>query len=195
MTFQQAILAGAIGGLITSVALPLTSYFILRFFHKVLIFIKVEEREESNYKVYNIRIRNCPLATLKNVIAHVSIDNHKNDIVKEGRIKIFCSDAKVERGTLSWSKNFDNKNLPELDINQGEEQDINLIRFHIIDPDNAIEIASEQGFFDEQSKNKSRTVLTANRNYILKVLITGENFWPKKKAFTFNHDSKQLIVR
>ena len=161
MSFEQTILAGAIGGLVTSIALPLILYFFLRIFNKFLVCVEIDERDESNYKVHNIKVRNHSLTTLKNIIVHVSIDNHKNDIINGTRVLMFCSDARVERGMLSWSKNIDDKNLPQIDINQGEVQDINLIRYHTSNPDNTIEVASEQGFFEEGSnsekhKRKSR---------------------------------------
>lgn len=198
MSFEQTILAGAIGGLFVTIALPLTSYFILRLFNKLLVCVEIDERDESNYKVHNIKVRNHSLTTLKNVIVHVSIDNDKNDIVKDSRIKMFCSDAKVERGMLSWSKNIDDKNLPQIDINQGEIQDINFIRYHSKDPDCAIEVASEQGFFEksedsEKPKRKARVLLTGNRSYELKLVITGENICPKRKTYKYDHELKKLI--
>ncbi|HVT84729.1 MAG TPA: hypothetical protein VHD35_05985 [Chitinophagaceae bacterium] len=197
MTFEQTILAGAIGGLVVSIALPLISYFFLRLFNKFLVCIEIDERDETNYKVHNIKVYNHSLTTLKNIIVHVSIDNHKNDIVKDSRISMFCSDAKVDRGMLSWSKNIDDKNLPQIDINQGEIQDINLIRYHISNPDNAIEVASEQGFFEESNapekpKRKCRVLLNGNRSYKLKLIITGENIWPKRKTYKFDHEQKKL---
>ncbi len=137
------------------------------------------------------------MTTLKNIIVHVSIDNHKNDIINGTRVLMFCSDARVERGMLSWSKNIDDKNLPQIDINQGEVQDINLIRYHTSNPDNTIEVASEQGFFEEGSnsekhKRKSRVLLTGNRSYELKLLITGENIWPKRRTYKYDHELKRL---
>ncbi len=191
MTLIEALLVAALGGIFTSIAIPLSSYFIVRLLNKFLVCVKIDERDEFNYKVYNIKIQNCSLVTLKNMTTQVTIDNNKNDIISNSRIKIFCEKAKVDNGLLSWSKNVNNNNFPQIDINQGESPDINLIRYHFDDPQNAIEIASEQGFFD--GNNKSRTVLNANRNYMLNVLITGENLWPKRRTFTFNHTSKQLI--
>ena len=197
MSFEQTILAGAIGGLVTSIALPLILYFFLRIFNKFLVCVEIDERDESNYKVHNIKVRNHSLTTLKNIIVHVSIDNHKNDIINGTRVLMFCSDARVERGMLSWSKNIDDKNLPQIDINQGEVQDINLIRYHTSNPDNTIEVASEQGFFylfsnSEKHKRKSRVLLTGNRSYELKLLITGENIWPKRRTYKYDHELKRL---
>ena len=197
MTFEQTILAGAIGGLVTSIALPLILYFFLRIFNKFLVCIEIDERDETKYKVHNIKVRNHSLTTLKNIIVHVSIDNHKNDILQETRILMFCSDARVERGMLSWSKNIDDKNLPQIDINQGEVQDINLVRYHTSNPNNAIEVASEQGFFEEgntleKPKRKCRVLLTGNRSYELKLIITGENIWPKRRTYKYDHELKKL---
>ncbi|WP_026764444.1 hypothetical protein [Sediminibacterium salmoneum] len=193
MAFNETVLAGVIGGLITSIAIPLTSYFGLRLLNCCFVDIKVEERNETiGYTVFNIRVRNRSLATLKKVTARVSIDNYNNDIIKESRIEIFCIDAKVAGGMLSWSKSIEGKNSPLIDINQGEEQDLNFIRYHKKDPQNAIEIASEQGFFDENNKTKSRTLLSSTKNYNFNLLITGDNFWPKKLKLTFIHDTKQL---
>lgn len=91
MAFNETVLAGVIGGLITSIAIPLTSYFGLRLLNCCFVDIKVEERNETiGYTVFNIRVRNRSLATLKKVTARVSIDNYNNDIIKESRIEIFC---------------------------------------------------------------------------------------------------------
>jgi len=194
MNLTDKILIGVIGGLITGILIPILNYFIPRLLNKWFTTIRLTERQEGEYTVYNLIVHNSSLVTLKNVYSHVTINNEKNDIIANSRIKIFCSDSKVDSGMLSWSKNLDNKNYPHIDINQGESPDINFIRFHSRNPDNVLEIASERGFFDESMENKARTVLMANRDYTFNIKLTGDNLWPKNKSFHFRF-AKKLVTK
>ena len=54
---------------------------------------------------------------------------------------------------------------------------------------NIIEIASEQGFSDEN--NKSRVALE-NKEYNFLMTVTGENIRPKKKSFSWDPKSNRL---
>lgn len=191
MTKEQ-IIAGVIGGLITSIMIPFASYFLIRLLNKWLICVIVDSpRMESGYQVHSLRLRNRSLVTLKNVVAHISIDNSRNDIIptKESGIETFAT-AKVSNSYLSWSKNIASSNSPQIEINQGEIPDLNLIRHHINKYHQGIEIASEQGFSDE--KNKSRILLKPSKDYIIEIRITGDNFWPKKKRFLFSPHNYSL---
>jgi hypothetical protein len=196
MTKEQ-IISGIVGGLITSIAIPFFSYFVVRLLNKWLVCIFLDTpRDEADYRVYNIRVRNNSLVTLKNVIAYVSIDNSANDIIpnsERGNIQIFNGTMTVDNSYLSWSKNIANSNSSEIEINQGEVPDINLIRHHINKTHKGIEIASEQGFFGDNST--ARTLLRPNKNYTINIKITGDNFWPKKRKFVFNPATGQLIKK
>jgi hypothetical protein len=190
------IIAGVIGGIITSIAIPFTTYFFVRLLNKCLIRISLDApRDESDYRVYNLRVRNCSLVTLKNVIAYISVDNDKNDIIptSESGFAIFNETTKVENSFLSWSKNVANGNSSQIEINQGEIPDLNLIRYHINKPHKGIEIASEHGF--SGGTNKARTLLKSNRNYIVEIKITGENFYPKKRKYIFSPATGQLTKK
>ncbi len=190
MEFSKILLTAAIGGIFTGIAIPIAQYFIPRLFNKRRVKISLDTRKESNYVVFNLRIHNNSFASLKNVYAYVDINNDVNDIKKEeSRIKFYCSDSIVKNGLLSWSKETNNANNPNADINQGEAPDLNFIRFHNND---AIEIASEQGFFDENRKNKARVVLKANKNFSFQILITADNLWPIRDEFVFDNVSRKV---
>jgi len=196
MNLYDKILTGAIGGLITGLLIPIFNYFMPRLLNSWLTTIHFTERIEGDYKVYNLVIHNRSLVTLKNIYASVTIDNQTNDIHRQNRFETFCSDAKVDYGMLSWSKNIDNKNFPHIDINQGETHQINFLRLHGDNDENVIEIASEQGFYgkDESKKitTKSRIVLKNNRNYNFQIAITGDNFWPKHFEAHYNYNNKMV---
>lgn len=186
INITDKILIGAVGGIITGIVIPIADYFFRRIINLWGLKVNIESREEGNYWVYNLKIKNCSFMTMKNVYVHVTINNESNDIARETRFQTFCTNAKVESGMLSWSKNTDNNNLPYIDINQGETHQVNFVRLHGISDQNVIEVASEQGFF-EQGNNKtvkSRIVLYNNRDYSFQIKITGDNLCPKNiKAF------------
>jgi hypothetical protein len=190
MGLSKIFLTAAIGGIFTGIAIPVAQYFIPRLFNRRRVKVNLDTRKESDYIVFNLRIRNNSFSSLRNVYAYVDIDNEVNDIKKEEtRIKFYCSDSKVTNGMLSWSKEINKVNSPNIDINQGETPDLNFIRFH---NNEAIEVASEQGFFDEEKKNKSRVVLKANRNFSFTILVTADNLWPIRDEFIFDNTTKTV---
>lgn len=184
MPFSDTLLIALIGATVAGIIIPIIRYFIPRWYNRWRTSIRITERQENGYKVYTLIVENSSWATLKNLYVHVTINNDKNDIIKDSRIKIFCPDTKVEFGKLSWSKNINGQNYPNTDINQGQTEDVNFVRHHHSNPNNAYEVASEQGFFDENSNNKARTVLKANPKYKFRVKLTGDNIAPKEKTFT-----------
>jgi hypothetical protein len=192
MSITDKIILGAIGGLFTAIFFPIINFFIPRLWNKGKIKISITSREEGSYKVFNILIKNRSIISIKNVSAYVTINNTKNDIQIHPRISFFCTDAKVEYGMLSWSKNTDYKNLPELDINQGDRHQINFVRVHNEASQNIIEVASEQGFFDEKMRSTARVVLRANRNYTFCIKVTGDNLWPKSKRFYYKYSENTI---
>ncbi|HRI21881.1 MAG TPA: hypothetical protein PLA68_13050 [Panacibacter sp.] len=195
MTTDQLI-AGLIGALISSIFLPLVTYFFIRILNRSLVCVFPDTpRNESDYRVFNLRLRNRSPVTLKNVIAYISINNNANDIILPGEslIGVFNTTTAVNNSLLSWSKNLENKNLPTLNINQGEIPDLNLIRYHIAQKHRGIEIASEQGFWD--GTTQSRIVLKSNRPYHITIKITGENFWPKTKKYVFDPEKSFLMEK
>lgn len=187
------LISALLGTAIGSIFFPIAIFFFTRWFNRKKMTIILEERKEMSYKVFNLRIHNDSYSTLKNVYAHVTIDNNANDIMLNCRIKFFCSDSPVDFGMLSWSKNIDNKNFPNIDINQGESPDINFIRYHAVDQIDFIEVASEQGFYEEYLGNKSRVVLNSLvRDFTFIVTVTADNMIPKKKTFIYNHQIKKF---
>ena len=95
---------------------------------------------------------------------------------------------------LSWSKDVNNKNYPNIDINQGEYPDLNLIRLHLKHKPSCIEVASEKGFSDEANPSSvSRIVLNAKRDYLFEITFTGNNFFPIEKKYRFSKSEARLI--
>lgn len=115
----------AIGGLITSVLIPFTTYFVIRFITKSGIRIIIRDNEQDGYKTIRLILKNNSKTSLRNVVTFVSINNDKNDIISDFK-NIFCKHGPVEYCLTSWAKNVDNKNYPNIDINQGECPDFKL---------------------------------------------------------------------
>lgn len=186
-SLNDNILAGVIGGIITGLFVPVINYFFPRYYNIRKTSIRLEYRQEGAYIVWTLIVKNSSLATLKNLYAHVTINNNSGDIVTNEGFQIFCPNTNDVCGMLSWAKNIDGNNYPNIDINQGQEQDINFVRFH---NNTLIEVASEQGFYDKRVKNTSRTVLRANKNYTFQVKLTGDNIAPKEIKISFNNEQR-----
>ncbi len=105
--------------------------------------------------------------------------------------QVFCSDKQILEDRLSWSKNVDGKNESEINIHQGESQKLNLIRLHSINQKQIIEVASEQGFYNKDLNNVTRSTLI-EKNYIFKIKIIGDNLWPIEKTFTYNKSNQEI---
>lgn len=188
MCVSNLIISGLVGGIISSLLYPIITHLGIRYFNKLRVSLFVDEHDP-----FNCRVLNKSFLSLRNVIAYITINNDKNDLIQSSRIQVFCSDKKVVEDRLSWSKNIDGKNISEIDIHQGESQKLNLIRYHENDPRNAIEVASEQGFFDENINNKSRAVLFSNRDYIFEIKLIADNLAPIKKKFIYNYLKHEII--
>lgn len=193
MELSKILLTAAIGGIFTGIVIPIAQYFIPRLFNRRRVKVNLDTRNESDYFVFNLRVQNNSFASLKNVYVYVDIDNEVNDIEKnETRIKFYCSDSRVSNGMLSWSKEINKINSPNIDINQGEAPDLNFIRLH---NNNSIEVASQEGFYDEEKRNKSRVLLKANRNFSFKILVTADNIWPILDEFYFDYSTKKMYQK
>jgi hypothetical protein len=188
----ESILTGAIGGIFTLILKPLFNFFVLWWLNRCWLNLSIEQIQEDDnakYQTHGLRITNSGYANIKELHIYVKIKNLTNDdiSIREHTLKTFVKKGKVEFGLLSWAKNVNNSNTPNINLNQGESADINFIRFH--SHLNIIEIASEQGFSDEN--NKSRVALE-NKEYNFLMTVTGENIRPKKKSFSWDPKSNRL---
>lgn len=88
----ENILSGIIGGLITSIFIPIVIYFSTRAFNKFRLKTTLIPSNEGKYTVFNLGISNHSLASLKNIYVHVTIDNEAKDIIQKTRFKTFTTD-------------------------------------------------------------------------------------------------------
>ncbi len=187
LSISGYILSGVVGGLFAAILYPIFTHVVLRWYNKSKTKLSIDTVDRLNCRVTN---NSC--VTLKNVIVYVTINNTKDDILVSDEFQVFCSDKQIVEDRLSWSKNIEGRNLSEIDIHQGESQKLNLIRAHTINSKLALEIASEQGFYNKDLKNSSRAILTAKKNYVLKVKVVGDNLWPVEQTFTYTQLTSEI---
>lgn len=193
MELFYKVLAFVSGAIFSGIFIPVFNHFIPRYYNNRKTSIRIAERQEGSYNIYVLVVENKSFATLKNLYVHITIDNDRNDIVKNTGFQIFCPDTKVDFGKLSWAQNVDGKIYPYIDINQGQIQDSNFVRLHNLNSgDTFIEVSSEQGFYNNNpnAPNSSRTVLRANKNYTFQVKLTGDNIAPKEIKILFNNEQR-----
>ena len=97
---------------------------------------------------------------------------------------------------LSWAKVVDGKNIPEIEINQKEEADLNLFRFHKnLGKTGLLQIASEQGFSNTNPGNsaKGRVLLHLKGDLLFDLLVTSENMAPIRKRYLLNITTMEII--
>jgi len=189
------LVSALIGGFVSLILYPVIRFFVVRGMNSAYIKINIDEvskDKESIYETHNLRLKNYSWTNIKELHVYVEIrDLNEKDILFDlnlSRINTFVKCGKVDYGMLSWSKNVNNSNLPNINLNQGETADINFIRYHK-DLD-VIEIASEQGFSDT---NKKSRILLKNRNFEFIITLTGENIFHKKHRIKWDAESFILI--
>lgn len=195
---KELIFSGLIGGIISSLLFPYFKYLFLRIWNSesVTIFLDKDRTEGDNeykYRVQNLRVKNEAWTTIRSMSIRVSVNNEPEDLRKWDGIRTFCHYVKIADGLLSWSKNFDGKNIPEMDVYQGDSPDINFIRMHKINGEEVFEIASENGFGSQETT--SRALLKASRNYIFDFVLTADNISPIYGRIKFDpQDSSKPFV-
>lgn len=186
------IISALIGGLIGSIIIPIVKYYFTRCFNKFYVKLeidKISSDENAKYKTHNLRIHNNSHSSLKNVLLYVKVQGYsENDIITSETIATFVKNGEIEYGLLSWAKNINNSNLPNINLNQGESADINLIRYH--ENLNSIEFASEQGFSDGSTKSR---ILLINNDYNLTVSVTAENIFKFNLSYKWDSQNLKLI--
>lgn len=181
--------AALIGGVVSAILLPVTNYLLIRILNRLLVKVIVEKPIQNfnhNYWTYSLRIKNHALTSLKNVIAFVSLNYESHDIVVDHEIKTYTVNTSDHPLMLSWAKVVHDRNIPNIDINQGESADLNFIRYHQNPTLPLIQIASEQGFYHDKWENKGRVLLKAHKDYYFRILITADNIFPIKKKLRFD---------
>lgn len=191
---EEKIISGLIGGLISILFYPYVKYLFLRIFNSERVDIFLDnQRKEGNYTVQNLRVKNEAWSTIRSMSIRVSVNNDPDDLSRNDDIITFCHSTKIDDGLLSWSKNLNGKNIPEMDVYQGDSPDINFIRIHEINGEKVLEIASENGF--GSCETTSRALLKASRNYIFDFVLTADNISPIYGRIKFDpQDSSKPFV-
>jgi len=187
--------AALIGGAVSAILMPVTNYLIVRILNRSLVKVILEKPIQNlnhNYSTYSLSIKNNALTSLRNVIAFVSLNYEFEDIVRDHEIKTYTVNTSDHPLMLSWAKIVQDRNIPSIDINQGERADLNFIRYHEFPDLRLIQIASEQGFYHDQWENKGRVLLRAHKDYHFLILITADNIFPIRKRLKFNHLTASL---
>ncbi len=145
--------------------------------------------QNDEYSTNSLRVTNNAGATLKNATVYIAIPYLIDDIIKESDLKSYNTTPRGRPLMLSWAKFSTGRNVPELNINQGDVADINLFRCR----ENYIEIASESGFCNDTG-GKARVYLSP-KDYEFIILMTAENIFPIKKKYTYNFKSNTIFER
>jgi hypothetical protein len=196
---MNSILSGAIGGVITSLALPLTSYMTTRLLNRKCTHLRIEKKivnEKHGYDTINMRLVNESWATLKNVIPYIIVRYADEDIREDPNINVYSVQTSDKPLMLSWAKVVDGKNIPEIEINQKEEADLNLFRFHKnLSKAGLLQIASEQGFSNTNPDNsaKGRVLLHLKGDLLFDLLVTSENMAPIRKRYLLNITTMEIV--
>jgi hypothetical protein len=196
---MNSILSGAIGGVITSLALPLTSYMTTRLLNRKCTHLRIEKKivnEKHGYDTINMRLVNDSWATLKNVIPYIIVRYADEDIREDPNINVYSVQTSDKPLMLSWAKVVDGKNIPEIEINQTEEADLNLFRFHKnLSKAGLLQIASEQGFSNTNPDNsaKGRVLLHLKDDLLFDLLVTSENMAPIRKRYLLNITTMEIV--
>lgn len=194
---MNALLAAAVGGVITSIAIPFTSYITIRFVNhrqtKVRIEPKIDNRDHR-YETLNMRIVNNSWTTLKNVICYITVRYSPSSIRVDPNVRTYSVETSDKPLMLSWAKVVSDGNLPEININQREEPDLNLFRYHYnfdLAGRGLWQIASEQGFSD--GTRKGRVLLHLENDLPFKIMVTAENMSPILKSYVLKIDSREIV--
>jgi hypothetical protein len=193
--FMDSILSGAIGGIITGIALPLTSYATIRSINHYRTRLQIEKKIENSahgYDTLSMRLVNNSWATLKNVIPYIVLQYQREWIETDPNVLTYTVDTSNKPLMLSWAKVVSDGNAPNIDINQQEEADLNVFRFHHnLGGRQLLHIASEQGFGTDQKKG--RVLLKLNGDLQFEILVTAENMFPIRKSYLLQVAAMRII--
>jgi len=187
--------AALIGGAVSAILLPVTNYLFIRILNRLLVKVIIEkpiQNLNNKYWTYSLRIKNGAITSLRNVIAFVSLKYDLADIAEDDEIKTYTVNTSAHPLMLSWAKVVHDRNIPNIDINQGESADLNFIRYHQKPILPLIQIASEQGFFHDKWANKGRILLKVHKDYHFVILITADNIFPIKRKLKFDQLTASL---
>ena len=100
---MDSILSGAIGGIITSLALPFTSYATIRSVNRIQTRLRIEKKIENpanGYDTLSMRLINNSWATLKNVIPYIVISYQKDWIETDPNVATYTVDTSKDRKSV-----------------------------------------------------------------------------------------------
>lgn len=174
----QFIVSGIIGGVISSLIFPFTSYYSLRWFNSKRIEIKVDPNNPLS-----IMVINRSLSTIKNAIAHIQIHFEKSDIMSHNSVTTFTFHPSNKYMPLAWARNINDIFTPIIDIHQLETPDLSVMRLmgaynqHLF-------IAAENGI---DPLKTVRVILDSKKDYKFKIKLIAENILPVIKSFKYDH--------
>lgn len=192
---MDSILSGAVGGIITSLALPFTSYATIRLVNRSRTRLQIEKKIQNpahGYDTLSMRLVNNSWATLKNVTPYIVLQYQREWIETDPNVLTYTVDTSNKPLMLSWAKVVSDGNAPEININQQEEADLNVFRFHHnLGGRQLLHIASEQGFGN--STKKGRVLLKLNGDLPFEILVTAENMFPIRKSYLLQTATLEII--
>lgn len=192
---MNSILSGAVGGIITSIALPFTSYATIRFVNRQRTNLNVEKKIENplhGYDTLSMRLINRSWTTLKTVTPYIVVRYSKDQIQTDPSISVYTVETSDKPQMLSWAKVVDGRNVPEININQQEESDLNVFRYHHnLGGRQLLQIASEQGF--SNGERKGRVLLGLNGDLAFEILVTAENMSPIRKSYLLKMSTMEIV--
>lgn len=175
--------SGIIGGIISSILFPLTSYCIQRLFNRSKLKIVADPQNPLL-----IRVVNNSYTTIRNAIGYIQIGFSESDLLgKYGGIKRSLQSPSDQFMMLSWAKNINGIISPEININQGDTPDLNV--FRLINEEGLV-VASEQGL--DIFGATIRTLLNANKDYKFRIKVTAENIFPLTRNFIYNSTTRSI---
>lgn len=195
----QIFVSALIGGTVTAVFYPITRYFFVRWINSKKVKIELRLPDESplnNHISHPLRIVNNSVSTIKGAICFIFMEYQPEDILPANagsNIKAYRSNSSHQWATLSWARVVDDKIRSNSDLNIGEEADLNVFRYHQrSDARPILQVASEQGFSKSGTDRTGRVILFGDKDYLFTIKVTGENIFPIKKSFRFNHAGRYI---
>jgi hypothetical protein len=194
ISLLQIFVSAIIGGTVTAVLYPIAKYFFVRWINTRKVKIKLRPADESpinEHISHPLRITNKGISTIKSATCFIFIEYLPEDLVppnQEPNIQAYRSNSSYQWLSLSWARVIDDKIRSVTELNVGDEADLNVFRFHKrAEARPLLQIASEQGFHKSGSGRTGRVLLFADKDYLFKIKVTGDNIFPITKSFRFTY--------
>jgi hypothetical protein len=127
-----------LGGVVSAIFFPFVVYYGIRYYNTYKLSISIDNRRDD---FQYLLIANNSISRLKSVLATISIDNNETDVYLNEHG--YCTTT-ITHEMTSWAKAIDGKNRPEIDLNPGENQRLNVLYNN---GESLIQIASEESYW------------------------------------------------